>query len=117
MLEALRHGYGNYFNFNGYTERSTYWWWVLANILILVILSFADIFFVNPALNLGYDDNSRPLSMVYSIIILIPNIPIGVRRLHDSARSGWWILIGLVPIIGTLGLIYFFVQPGKQRPL
>lgn len=92
------------------------WWWVLANVLILAFLSFVDILVVNPALNLGYDDDSRALSLVYSIIILVPNIAIGVRRLHDTERSGWWILIGLVPILGTLGLIYFFVQPGKQKP-
>lgn len=111
MISALKHGFANYFNFSGSTARATFWWWVLANVIILFAIGLVDVFLINSMLNLGVDDPSRALSTLYSLAILIPNIAISVRRLHDIGRSGWWLLIGLVPIIGALILIYFYVQP------
>ena len=47
--------------------------------------------------------------------LLISGIAVGVRRLHDLGKSGWWLLLGFVPIIGAIVLIYWFVQPGEDR--
>lgn len=52
------------------------------------------------------------LGGIYSLAILIPSIAVGIRRLHDTDRSGWWILIGLIPLIGAIVLIVFYVQEG-----
>ncbi|WP_083760387.1 DUF805 domain-containing protein [Sulfurovum sp. NBC37-1] len=51
--------------------------------------------------------------MIFALALLIPSIAIGVRRLHDIGKSGWWLLLGLIPILGGLVLIYFFVQKSK----
>jgi len=58
------------------------------------------------------------LTVIYGLGVLIPSLAVGVRRLHDTNRSGWWLLIGFIPVIGTFILIYFFVldsQPGKNQ--
>ena len=57
------------------------------------------------------------LTTLYSLAILIPSIAVGVRRLHDTGRSGWWLLIGLIPVLGSIVLIVFFVldsEPGEN---
>jgi uncharacterized membrane protein YhaH (DUF805 family) len=54
------------------------------------------------------------ISLIYTLGILTPSIAVTVRRLHDTGRSGWWILIELVPIIGTIVLVVFTVQDSKQ---
>ena len=55
------------------------------------------------------------LSDIYSLAVLLPSLAVGVRRLHDTDRSGWWLLIGLVPLIGFIVLIVFFVQKGTEK--
>jgi len=58
------------------------------------------------------------LSTIYSLALLIPSLAVSVRRLHDTDRSGWWLLIGLVPLIGIIVLIIFYVQdsnPGENQ--
>ena len=58
------------------------------------------------------------LGMVYALGVLLPSLGVAVRRLHDTDRSGWWLLIGLIPLIGLIVLIVFFVmdsQPGQNR--
>jgi len=53
------------------------------------------------------------LGGIYTLAILIPGIAVSVRRLHDTDRSGWWLLIGLIPLIGAIVLLVFMVQDGK----
>ncbi|MFI7026726.1 DUF805 domain-containing protein [Micromonospora sp. NPDC049900] len=51
-----------------------------------------------------------------SVAFLLPSPAVSVRRLHDLGRSGWWLLIGLIPIVGWIVLIVFFVQDGQPGP-
>jgi uncharacterized membrane protein YhaH (DUF805 family) len=56
--------------------------------------------------------------MLYALAFLLPSIAVAVRRLHDTGRAGWWVLLGFIPIIGWIALIYFYVldsQPGDNR--
>ena len=53
------------------------------------------------------------LSGIYILVVLIPGIAVAVRRLHDTYRSGWWLLIGLIPILGTIVLLVFMLQDSK----
>ena len=53
------------------------------------------------------------LSGIYTLAVLIPSVAVGVRRLHDTDRSGWWLLIVLIPIIGAIVLFVFVVQDSK----
>ncbi len=91
--------------FNGRARRKEYWFFVLFNVLISLLLSIADGLTgtLNPLTGVGV------LGGVYMIAIMIPSIAVAVRRLHDTGRSGWWLLISLIPIVGGLVLLYFLV--------
>ncbi|WP_170340319.1 DUF805 domain-containing protein [Ruegeria arenilitoris] len=116
MSHAVRTVLSKYATFQGRAPRSEFWWWVLALFLVLVVTQLIDGAVVAPLL--GFDafasEAGQPLSWLVSLGVILPNIAVGVRRLHDTGRSGWWILIGLIPLIGTLILLYFYIQPSEQ---
>ena len=100
--------------FQGRARRKEYWFFVLFNIIVTVVLSLIDAMMgmYNSEVGIGL------LSGVYSLAILIPSIAVTVRRLHDTGRSGWWILIALVPLVGAIILLVFMVldsQPGDNE--
>lgn len=84
--------------FTGRARRSEYWYFTLFNFLISIGLSMVDTF-----TGLGF------LNPVYGLLVLIPAIAVAIRRLHDTGRSGWWLLIVFVPFVGWIILIYFFI--------
>lgn len=90
----------NYAIFSGKATRRDYWTFVLANLVISILISFF---------------NSEMLNNIYSLALVIPSLAIGARRLHDIGRTGWWQLLWLVPIVGWIILIIFFVQPSKTQ--
>lgn len=103
-----------YADFQGRARRREYWWFFLVNLLITIGLSVVDYAagLVDPTT--GYS----LLAGLYSLAILLPSFAVSVRRLHDTGRRGWWLLLGLVPVIGPLVLLYFFVQdsdPGHNE--
>ena len=103
----------NYINFQGRARRKAYWMFVLFNLIALVILSL-----IEGALGLSGQNGYGILTGLYTLAIILPLIALAVRRLHDTGRSGWWILIGLVPLIGPIVLIVFYVtdsQPGTNQ--
>ena len=104
-----------YADFDGRATRSEYWYFILFYIIIAIILGMIDTFVVNPMLGMDAIDAGRGgiLQMVFALGVLIPSIAIGVRRLHDIGKSGWWMLISFVPVIGFFVLLYFFVQKSK----
>lgn len=103
-LKVLR----NYANFSGRARRSEFWYFVLVNLLISIGLAIID-----AALGLEIGAGSvGVLGTLYSLVVIIPSIAVAVRRLHDTDRSGWWLLISLLPIIGAIVLIVFYVQEG-----
>lgn len=110
MMDAIRHGLSNYVNFSGRTDRATFWWWVLAVFLLMVVLSLID----NVVLGAGEAGSVGILSAIATLGLFLPGLAISVRRLHDIGKSGWWILIGLVPIVGFFVLLYFYVQPSQS---
>jgi uncharacterized membrane protein YhaH (DUF805 family) len=103
----------NYANFKGRARRKAYWMFVLFNLIALVVLSF-----IESAIGLSSQNGYGILTGLYTLAIILPLIALAVRRLHDTGRSGWWILIGLVPLIGPIVLIVFYVtdsQPGSNE--
>ncbi|MDX5392303.1 MAG: DUF805 domain-containing protein [Caulobacteraceae bacterium] len=105
MIEAVKHGLANYMNFEGRTGRSTFWWWILAVFLAAIVAGILD-----AGLSAG---DLEPFSLLLTLGLFLPNLAMSVRRLHDTGRTGWWVLIGLIPIIGFLVLIFFYVQPSN----
>jgi uncharacterized membrane protein YhaH (DUF805 family) len=81
---------------------------VLLSVIISIALSVVEWIVGGPGVLAG----------LYSLAVLIPSIAVGVRRLHDTGRSGWWLLISLVPLIGIIVLIVFLAtdsQPGANQ--
>lgn len=95
----------------GRCRRKTYWLFVLVNILVSVVLTVLDTVL---GFNIWLDEGL--LSTLYSLAILIPSITVSIRRLHDLDRSGWWLLLILLPFIGTLLLLIYFCFKGSEGP-
>jgi uncharacterized membrane protein YhaH (DUF805 family) len=91
-----------YANFSGRAMRSEYWWYVLFVIIVAVVLAIID------SVILG----ASVLGSIWSLATLLPSLGVAVRRLHDLDKSGWWLLLGFIPLIGALVLLYWFCQPG-----
>ncbi|KGD65230.1 hypothetical protein Y5S_01664 [Alcanivorax nanhaiticus] len=94
----------NYAGFSGRAHRTEYWMFVLFNIIISFVLGFVEGLFGGPGI----------LGLIYSLAVLIPGIAVAIRRLHDTGRSGWWLLISLVPVVGFIVLLVFMVLEGES---
>lgn len=111
-LKVLR----QYADFGGRARRTEFWMFTLFNAIISVVLMIIDY-----SAGLTYGEramSSGVLGTIYSLAVLIPTIAVAVRRLHDTGRSGWWILISLIPIIGAIILIVWYCgdgQPGHNQ--
>lgn len=95
-IKALK----NYAVFGGRARRTEYWMFVLFNMIVAVVLAAA----------VGLLGGPGFLNTIYSLGVLIPSLAVSVRRLHDTGRTGWWLLIGLIPLIGFIVLLIFFVK-------
>lgn len=92
-----------YTDFNGRATRTEFWMFLLIYIIIYIVLAVIDSFIGFPI-----------LSLVFALGLLIPSLSIGARRLHDIGRSGWWQLIMLIPLIGGIVLIVFWVMDSTE---
>lgn len=101
VMKALK----QYADFNGRSQRTEYWLFVLFCIVVSFVLSLID-----KMIGTYSDSGVGLLSGIFSLAVLLPGIAVGIRRLHDTGRSGWWLLIALVPLIGEIVLIVFMVQ-------
>jgi uncharacterized membrane protein YhaH (DUF805 family) len=93
----------NYAGFSGRARRTEYWMFFLFNLIITIVLDV-----IGRVIELG-----TLLGGIYGLAVLIPGLAVGVRRLHDTGRSGWWLSIGLVPVVGTIVLIVFLATEGE----
>jgi uncharacterized membrane protein YhaH (DUF805 family) len=94
-----------YATFSGRARRSEYWFFFLFNFIVSVVASVLD-----AILHTRNSSGSGLVQTIAALALLVPGIAVAVRRLHDTGRSGWWVLIGLIPIIGWIVLIVFLVQ-------
>ena len=98
IVDAIKTVFSKYADFNGRASMPEFWWWVLFVFLASLLLGGV----------------SNTLSMLFSLGTLVPSIAVTARRLHDIDRSGWWQLVGLIPILGLILMIYWCVQPAKE---
>lgn len=99
---------------SGRAQRAEYWYFFLFYLLIYIALAIID----NVTGSLSADAEIGLLGSIFVLGTLIPSVAVGVRRLHDTDRSGWWLLLAFVPVVGTIVLIVFMVQdssPGNNR--
>lgn len=100
-LKALK----NYVGFEGRARRKEYWNFALFNFLISLALAVVD-----AMLETGI------LTGLYGLAVLLPGLAVSVRRLHDTNRSGWWLLIGLIPVVGAIALLVFALLDSDPDP-
>ena len=101
MVDAIKLYFSNYFNFKGRTSRKHFWLAILGIIIIEFVLGFVCGL-------AGVDEKtSNLISSILSLALLIPNLSIEVRRLHDINKSGWWLLLCLTGI-GAIVILVFF---------
>src|SRR5688572_2891477 len=102
-----------YAQFSGRARRREYWMFYLVNVLVVFCLVFLE-----PLLGIPQANGLGLLTGLYILLLILPTLAVGVRRLHDTGRSGWWMLLALVPIIGPIVLFVFSVldsEPGDNR--
>lgn len=103
FTEAIRSVLTQYAGFSGRARRSEFWYWALFQIVIGVIAWMLD----RAAFNAAY---GSWFSIIVSLGLLLPSLAVAVRRLHDTSRRGWWLLIVILPVIGSIILLVFYVQ-------
>ena len=103
--EAIQSGFRNYVNFAGRAARSEYWYWVLFAVLVGIVSAILDAGFF------PFSQTAGPIEAATSVVLFLPGIAVGVRRLHDIDRTGWWVLIALTGI-GVILLIVWFCLKG-----
>lgn len=118
---AIRSVLTQYVGFRGRARRSEYWWFVLFTILVGIVAGILDTVLGTTFRSDANDASAWYLSGGYiaaivNLALLLPTLAVAVRRLHDTDRSGWWLLIGLVPIVGGIVLLVFFVLDGTPGP-
>lgn len=108
---------GNYAGFSGRAGRPEYWYWVLVIVAFTFVLAIIEGAILAPML--GFErfatEAGQPLRLLFNLAVLIPSLAVAVRRLHDTGRSGWWLLIQLVPVIGALVLLWWLTRPGDPQ--
>jgi uncharacterized membrane protein YhaH (DUF805 family) len=89
--------FNKYVEFKGRAARPEFWWFALFQFVVVVVL----------------DAIYRPIGGLASLAMLLPGLAVAARRLHDIGKSGWFLLLLLIPVIGWLVLLYFYCQPGQ----
>tara|TARA_R110001599_G_scaffold8651_5_gene41991 strand:- start:20435 stop:20818 length:384 start_codon:yes stop_codon:yes gene_type:complete len=110
-LDILKNKYAM---FGGRARRKEYWYFVLFNLLASIILGVVD------GITGTYSEDAGLglLGGIYALAVFIPSIAVAMRRLHDTGRSGWWLLLALIPILGFLVLLVFMLldsEPGDNQ--
>lgn len=97
--QSIKVCFQKYADFSGRAKRPEYWWFALFCFIVSMALSIIG----------------DTLSMAFSLVTLLPSLAVGCRRLHDINKSGWFLLLWLIPVIGWLVLIFFLVQEGSAE--
>jgi uncharacterized membrane protein YhaH (DUF805 family) len=120
--------YRRYADFRGRSRRKEFWLFAL-----LMVIGYGVAMILDTVLGLGGDINRYSelegatyavgawgrggiLSLAFMALSFIPSLAVAARRLHDNNRSGWWLLIGLIPLVGSIVLLVFYVQPSWPQP-
>lgn len=111
FADVIRTVFSRYVKFSGRARRSEYWYWVLFLILVSIALAIID------GMIFGFEQNDAAiLGPIFSLGTFLPSLGVAFRRMHDLGKSAWWLLIGFIPLIGSLVLIYWFAQRGDEGP-
>ncbi len=105
IMQAVSSVYRQYVGFSGRASRSEFWWFWLFYVIVYIVLSVIG----------GYGSSTATaLVGLFAIGSLLPSLAVAARRLHDIGRSGWWLLIGIIPIV-DLVLLWWYIQPSNAE--
>lgn len=118
MPNAVRTVLGKYVTFSGRASRPEFWWYYLFLFLLYLAAALIEGMVIHPMM--GFEayapEAGQPLQVIIALALFLPTLAVAIRRLHDIDRSGWWYLVGLIPIIGTLVLLWWFTRPSSEGP-
>ncbi|MFY8107869.1 MAG: DUF805 domain-containing protein [Bacteroidia bacterium] len=100
--------FNNFSNFNGRARRKEYWMYLLFNLIFALVAIILDNAFGLAFESIGYG----VIYLLYSLITFIPSLSVSVRRLHDKSKSGWYLLLAIIPIIGGIVLLFILAADG-----
>jgi uncharacterized membrane protein YhaH (DUF805 family) len=109
FTQAIQSGFQNYVGFSGRAVRSEYWYWYLFFVLVAIATALID-FVLFPRVDIS------PVNTLAELALLLPSVAVSVRRLHDLDRTGWWLFIILIPLIGAIVLLVWFCMRGTVGP-
>lgn len=113
MLEWMLMPIRRYTDFSGRSRRKEYWLFLLGVIIVAVVLGFIEgLVGLNGMVGGVYG----PLTTILLLAIIIPGIAVQVRRFHDQDKSGWFVLLGLIPFVGGLIVLVFMCLEGTRGP-
>ena len=105
FVEAVGSVFRNYVNLAGRARRSEYWWFALFNVIVSVAAAVLDAVL-----------REQAIQIVVGLLLILPGLAVTVRRLHDIDKSGWWVLIGLIPVVGFIWLLVLTCRDSQQGP-
>ncbi len=105
IMDWFKKGLRNYTNFSGRARRKEYWYFVLVQMGLVIIAMILDAIIFNSETGLFY--------IVVALGLFLPGLAVTIRRLHDTSRSGWWFLISILPLIGSIILLVFLASDTK----
>ena len=105
IMDWFKKGLRNYANFSGRARRKEYWYFVLVQMGLVIIAMILDAIIFNSETGLFY--------IVVALGLFLPGLAVTIRRLHDTSRSGWWFLISILPLIGSIILLVFLASDTK----
>lgn len=112
FTDAITNGFQKYVVFSGRARRPEYWYWVLFTVLLTILLTIVDTIVGLTVFGVSVG----VLSSVASLALLLPSLAVLARRLHDTDRSAWWILLELVPLVGAIILLVWVCLRGTAGP-
>ncbi|MCA1935912.1 MAG: DUF805 domain-containing protein [Asticcacaulis sp.] len=112
FVEAVKSGLKNYATFSGRATRSEFWWFALFQFIVILVPAALGI---SERANGSFGIFST-LQLLISLGLFLPSLALSFRRLHDTNRSAWWLLISLVPLIGGIVLLVFYCLKGTEGP-
>lgn len=125
FTDAVRSGFSNYVTFSGRARRSEFWFWFLFMIIAIVVAGLLDgmLFpgMTEMQADMGdgmasFEGQGGPISALVVLGLFLPGLAMQIRRLHDVDRSGWWVLLSFIPLIGTIVLIVWWATEGTRGP-
>lgn len=105
IMDWFKKGLRNYTNFSGRARRKEYWYFVLVQMGLVIIAMILDAIIFNSEIGLFY--------IVVALGLFLPGLAVTIRRLHDTSRSGWWFLLSILPLIGSIVLLVFLASDTK----